>query len=108
MRIFDQKFHDNKIKYFCQTLFGGLAVGTALLLFDIVNRPVIIASLGASAFIAFTMPRQRISGPRYLLGGYSIGIIVGVIMHCVTLFEIEHDLTEKLMFLRQALRRLLQ
>jgi CBS-domain-containing membrane protein len=42
---------------------------------DVISDRVIVASLGASSFIAFTMPHARTSGPRFLIAGYVIGII---------------------------------
>ena len=95
MRLLDQKFRSNKLKYFGQTALGGLAVGIALQVFDVVNKPVIIASFGASAFVAFTMPNQPISRPRCLVGGYAIGLIVGVMMSRLTTFPAEVYILQK-------------
>ena len=92
MRLFDEKFRKNKLKYFVQALLGGAAVGVALQLFDVVNKPVIIASFGASAFVAFTMPHQKISKPRCLIGGYVIGILVGIAVHCITLIPVPDEI----------------
>jgi CBS-domain-containing membrane protein len=77
MRFLDEKFKKNKLKYVGQSVFGGMAVALALLFFNVVSQPVIIASFGASAFMAFTIPKRKAAGARYLIGGYIIGIIVG-------------------------------
>lgn len=37
-----------------------------------------IASLGASAFIAFSSPLSETSRPRFFIGGYCVGIICGL------------------------------
>lgn len=50
---------------------------SALLILDEVQQTALIASLGASSFIAFAMPHIHSSQPRYLLGSYAIGTIVG-------------------------------
>ena len=50
---------------------------SALIILDSVQQTALIASLGASSFIAFAMPHVRSSRPRYLLGSYAIGTIVG-------------------------------
>lgn len=81
MRIFDPKFRDNKLRYVGQTFMGAIGVTAALLIFDVVNQPVIIASLGASGFTAFAAPHRRVAGPRHLIGGYIIGIAVGCALH---------------------------
>jgi len=44
---------------------------------DTVTQTVLIAALGASTFIAFAVPRSLQSDPRYMIGGYLVGILVG-------------------------------
>ena len=61
----------------------GLAGGVALILLlvlDAVTQTVLIASLGASAFIAFAVPRSLHSDPRHLVGGYLVGMASGACM----------------------------
>jgi len=99
MKIFDERFPEHRINYFLQPLFAAIAVGLALFLFDIVDQPMIVASFGASAFIIFIRPHDKTSSPRNVLGGYVIGIVVGSVVHLATFFDIEHDLTEKVLYL---------
>ena len=51
-----------------------------LLVLDAVTQTVLIAALGASAFIAFAVPRSPHSGPRHMIGGYVAGIFAGSLM----------------------------
>jgi CBS-domain-containing membrane protein len=77
MNIIDKKLKKNLGRYIFQC---GLATGTILLILiflDILTHTAIIATLGATAFVVFTMPRAYASGPRPLFGGYLIGICVG-------------------------------
>ncbi len=74
---FDEDFLKHKFRYVLQCLLGTLAVMIVLLLLDSLAATAIIASLGATSFIAFTMPHAENCRPRYLLGGYSVGIVVG-------------------------------
>ena len=67
-------------RYALQCGLAGLVVLALLLVLDAVTQTVLIASLGASAFIAFAVPRSLHSGPRNLVGGYAVGIIAGVTM----------------------------
>lgn len=99
MRILDTKFYDNKFRYIVQAVLSGLAVAAALLFFDVVRHPVIIASFGASGFIAFTTPHKSISRPRYFIGGYIVGILVGAIVHLVINLPIEHGLAQKMLYI---------
>ncbi len=76
-RLIDSKYRRNKFRYFAQSLGMTLTILTVLLLLDSVQQTVLIASLGASAFIAFAVPRSYASRPRALLGGYLVGTILG-------------------------------
>jgi CBS-domain-containing membrane protein len=63
---------------------AGLVVLVLLFVLDAVTQTVLIAALGASAFIAFAVPRSLHSGPRSLIGGYIVGILVGALMGAVS------------------------
>ena len=60
-----------------QCALASVVVLILLLLLDTVTQTVLIASLGASTFIAFAIPRSQHSEPRYMIGGYLVGILVG-------------------------------
>ena len=81
MRLFDEKFSAHKGRYVLQCGLAACVVFVVLLILDAVSQTTIIASLGASAFIAFTMPRARTAGPRFLIGGYLVGTVVGCICY---------------------------
>ncbi|MEA3488904.1 MAG: HPP family protein [Candidatus Omnitrophota bacterium] len=89
IKLFDGKFRDHKVSFIMQAALAGVAVSAALILFDVVYQPVIIASFGASGFIAFTTPHRDISRPRCLIGGYIIGILVGCAMYYFTLLPVK-------------------
>jgi CBS-domain-containing membrane protein len=77
-KFFDAKFRRIPGHYVVQCLMATVAIGVVLVLMDAVEQTALIASLGASAFIAFTMPQAHVSEPRYLIGGYIVGVVVGV------------------------------
>jgi CBS-domain-containing membrane protein len=60
-----------------QGLLASAVMLGILVMLDPLTDLATIASLGASSFIAFAMPRARASQPRLLLGGYLVGIVVG-------------------------------
>ena len=72
--------HDDLKRYALQCGLAGIVVLLLLLVLDTVTQTVLIASLGASAFIAFAVPRSKLSGHRHLIGGYVVGILAGVVM----------------------------
>jgi CBS-domain-containing membrane protein len=65
------------MRYALQCVLAGLVVLVLLLVLDAVTQTVLIAALGASAFIAFVVPRSLHSGPRHMIGGYLVGILAG-------------------------------
>ena len=72
--------HGNFKRYALQCGLAGVVVLVLLLILDAVTQTVLIAALGASAFIAFAVPRSPHSGPRHMIGGYAIGIVAGCLM----------------------------
>ena len=68
LRYCDDKFRTHWVRYFSQSLMAAFSVLVVLLILDSVKQTVLIASLGASAFIAFGIPRSQYSRPRYLIG----------------------------------------
>ena len=67
-------------RYVQQCSLASVVVLVLLLVLDVVTQTVLIAALGASTFIAFAVPRSLQSGPRYLIGGYVVGLAVGGLM----------------------------
>ena len=80
MKVFDSKFRRIPGHYVLQCLMAALAIVVILTLMDAVEHTALIASLGASACIVFTMPQAHVSEPRYLIGGYVVGATVGVVL----------------------------
>ena len=70
----------NLKRYSLQCSLAGMVVLILLLVLDAVTQTVLIASLGASTFIAFAVPRSPHSDSRHMIGGYLVGIFAGSIM----------------------------
>lgn len=81
MKIFDEKFLNNKLRYILQCSLAMFSVFILLLFFDVVSHSVTIAALGSSTFIVFTMPKAKTSRPRYLIGGYIVSIAMGLLCY---------------------------
>ena len=77
MRILDDKFRKNVIGDIFQCALATISVFIVMLVLDVVTKAVIIAALGSSTFIAFTMPKAEVSKPRIMIGGYIVGIVAG-------------------------------
>ena len=49
-----------------------------LVFLDVLKNNAIIAALGASVFVVFTMPLEYTAGARPMIGGYFVGVVSGV------------------------------
>ena len=77
MRLIDPKVRKNFARYLFQCSLATLTILAALVFLDVLQHTAIVATLGATAFIVFTMPKAYSSEPRPLIGGYVVGISVG-------------------------------
>ena len=84
MRLFDRKFRKNIHRYIFQCILATLTILAVLFFLDVLSETAIIAALGASAFVVFAIPNSYSSDPRRLIGGYFVGIIVGVICYFIS------------------------
>jgi CBS-domain-containing membrane protein len=68
--------------YVFQSLFATLAVFVVLYFLSLQNA-VIIASLGATAFIVFAMPKALTANARNVIGGHVVGLFWGFVFSLV-------------------------
>jgi len=85
MMLFDEKLKKNLGRYILQCFLATLTILAVLLFLDVLTETAIIAALGASAFIVFTMPKTYSSDMRRLLGGYIVGTSVGIMFHFISI-----------------------
>ncbi len=78
MHLIDRKLKKNLGRYIFQSFLATVTIFIVLIFIDVVNHPAILASLGATFFIVFTIPQSFTAQPRALIGGYIIGIAVGI------------------------------
>jgi len=79
--IVDKKVRKNLGRYLFQCALATFTILAVLLFFDVLKETALIASLGASAFVIFTMPTTYSSDPQRLLGGYAVGLAVGLLFY---------------------------
>lgn len=85
MRIIDKKFKHNVPRYLLQCALATLIIAIVLVFLDVLTHTATVAALGASSFIAFTMPAYDVSKPRYMIGGYLVGMSTGCFCHFLSL-----------------------
>ncbi len=81
MRQLDTKFSKNKLRYLLQCALATVSAMLVLMVLSSIVNKVVMASLGASCFIAFCVPHKRASSPRFMIGGYIVGIGAGALCY---------------------------
>ena len=64
------------IHYILQSLLATFSLFIVLLILQLAT-PVIVAALGATAFVVFAMPKNVTAQPRNVIGGHLVGVISG-------------------------------
>ena len=78
MQIFDRKLKKYFSNYILQSLLATITLTIILYFENIFTRTAVVASLGATTFIIFAMPKYTTAQPRRVIGGHIIGIVAGV------------------------------
>ncbi len=90
--IIDAKFKRNKKKYILQCLMAAAAISIILLFMDFIFNDAVLVAFGATCFVVFTMPHQKTSNPRRIIGGYLVGIGIAVGMRFLEGIIFDHDI----------------
>ncbi len=84
MRLIDERFRHHRAQYVLQCALATVSMFVILAVLTSISNAAVIAALGASTFIVFALPHTNASNPRYLIGGYVIGVVVGSGCHWLT------------------------
>lgn len=79
------KFRNLWKYYILQSMLATLALMLIVLAMKHHEKIVVIASLGATAFICFAMPKSISARTKHVVGGHLVGIICGAIFSVITL-----------------------
>ena len=90
--IIDAKFKNNKKKYLLQCLMAAVAISIILLFVHFIFNDAVLVAFGATCFVVFTMPHQKTSNPRRIIGGYLVGIIIAVGVRYLEGIIFDHDI----------------
>ena len=71
----DSKFPHYWKTYIVQSSYAALSVFFITLILS--ENPVVIASIGATAFIVFALPNNIASDPKRIIGGHFLGFFIG-------------------------------
>jgi len=78
----DKKFKAHWKNYVVQSFLATLVIFVLFLILNL-SQAVVIASIGASAFIVFAMPHDFTARPRNIIGGHLVGVIAGSLLTLV-------------------------
>lgn len=79
------QFFAHRKQYVMQS--GYSAISIFIITFLLNNNPVVIASIGSTAFIVFSMSNSITAQPRRIIGGHLVGFFVGT---CFAVFPFMH------------------
>jgi len=82
-KIFTQ-FKQSWRHYILQSLLATLAIFATLLFLNINERPIIIASIGATTFIVFAMPKNVTAQAKNVIGGHLAGFFSGSLFSLIS------------------------
>lgn len=77
--LLDRHFLRHKQRYLAQAALAAIALAAVLAIESTLSNVAIITAIASSAFIIFMEPHSRQSGPRRVLGGHAVAIVIGLI-----------------------------
>jgi hypothetical protein len=85
--LVDEKFRKERmwVYYVLQSLLATFSILIVLIFLQLAT-PVIVAALGATAFVAFAMPKNVTAQPRNIVGGHAVGVMSGGICSLIFIF----------------------
>ncbi len=73
-----EEFSQHWRNYVFQSLLATVAIFVVLLVLSL-QQAVVVASIGATAFIVFAMPKNVTAQPRNVIGGHLVGMMSGAL-----------------------------
>ncbi len=75
----DEEFRRQPVRYIIQSAMAGIVTMVLLSFLDLLTHTGLVAALGATTFLIFTMPHKVSARPRYVIGGYVMGGLGGIL-----------------------------
>lgn len=75
----DERFRHHPVRYLLQSAMAGVVTMVVLSFLDLLTYTGLVAALGATTFLIFTMPHKVSARPRYVIGGYVMGGLSGIL-----------------------------
>lgn len=88
MHLLDPRFRSRMKNYFFQCFLATGMIFLALSGLNVLTHTALLATLGATTFIVFCIPNSGTAQYRTLIGGYTVGMLIGIILCYVAHREI--------------------
>lgn len=72
----DEKYKNHRRQYIIQSLMVVGVIAFVMTVMDIFSQGITVASIGASATIAFARPHTETARSKYLIGSYSFAVLI--------------------------------
>ena len=76
--LLDRRFLRRPHRYLVQATLAALTLGVLVAVEDALTNAATVTAIASSAFIVFMAPHSSMAGPRRVLGGHAIGLIIGL------------------------------
>ncbi len=77
VQIIDEKFKDVWVNYVLQSAIATVVVFLVLTILTSMEKLIIVAAMGSTAFIVFALPKTPTAEPRRVIGGHFLCSLVG-------------------------------
>ncbi len=83
MSILDPEFELNPKPFVVQMTIAGIFMLFVFVGFNIYTQSALIAAFASSVFLSFAVPDSHATDPRPMIGGYMVGIAIGISLSIV-------------------------
>jgi hypothetical protein len=83
LHVLDRRFLRRPFQYLLQASLAALTLGVLVAVKDSVSDAATTTVIACSAVVIFMAPHSGVSGPRRILAGHAIGLMVGLLAHVV-------------------------
>jgi CBS-domain-containing membrane protein len=77
--LLDRRFLRRPHQYLIQATLAALTLAILVAVEDALTNAAAVTAIASSAFIVFTAPHSKMAGPRRVLGGHAVGLVIGLL-----------------------------
>ena len=93
MHVFDKNLKKLWPNFIFQSLLAVMALLIVFIFLDFFTDAVVIAALGSTAFVVFTLPSSPTAQPRNVIGCYIIAVLAGIFCNYLAYLNLSSGLS---------------